>query len=74
MRDDPEAIASREKHQKWTRDVGAATEAMDEFETLLPTNWFGRLTLRWFGYLRRAWAKKEEELRSAARETYEDRT
>lgn len=73
MRDDPEAIALREAHQQFVRDVGEATDAMQTIETVLPPNWFGRLMLWLFARLRRAWAEEEEGLRFAARATYEDR-
>ncbi len=71
MSDHPEAIKRREEHQEFARAVSEATDAMETVETVLPQNWFGRLTLRWFSYLRRIWAEEEEARRLDARETYD---
>lgn len=75
MRDDPEAIKLREKHQDWMRTAGSATEAREEIETIVAVHpaRFLRLILGLIRWCERKSLKCEEEARQDARATYEDR-
>lgn len=75
MRDDPEAIKLRQKHQDWMQTVGSATEAREELETIVFAHpaWFLRLMLRIIRWCERKSLECEEEARQDARATYRDR-
>lgn len=71
MKDDPESIQLREEHREFMRLHNEARDALDVIETVLPATWFGQWAQRVFARLREIWAEREEELRRAARETYD---
>lgn len=74
MRDDPEAVALRQAHVRWMRQMAEADDEMAQLETIAAVHptLFLRFLLRVARWLHAGLSEQAEDARRAARATYED--